>query len=514
MLEVMPQVCVTLAGYARRKGRETLVAAGLFTRGQIWTHDNSVGNVVQAVYERVLGCVRAGVWEPTLQPKDSAFQAPSLKRFARMVARYMPDGSLPVSGETFVSHYRGQKFLRYFAALASLRSKPIRKQDSFPSVFLKAEKWVAEKAGRLISARHPRYNLEVGRYLQPIERMVYRAIDAVFGGPTIMKGLTPQQRAEVIRQHWACFKDPVAVGQDFSKFDQHISRQALQYEHGFYMRVYPGDSHLAMLLGWQLGTTCYANLRDGRVKYTVEGGRMSGDMNTAMGNCIISAALLWAYCQERGIRVKAIVDGDDSVTFLERRDVRAYLDGIEGWMAEKGFRLVTEEPVDRISRVEFCQSRYLDIPACTMVRDPVKAITQDHAWVVDTTISYEEVMAATGLGGLSLYGNIPVLGAYYQMLARSTELSTKTLQRLSFQDSWLRDAAIGTGGYVEPSEAARYAFWLSWDITPGEQRALEREFQRRDIPGVGCEDAKNKLTFRNSNYHIVREAYTPCTNEC
>lgn len=511
MLAVMPQVSVTLAGYMMRAGRQTLVATGMLTRGQIWTHDNTVGNVVQAVYERVLGRVSADGWEPTLQPLLGAFNAPSLQRFARLVARNMPKGSLPVSGETFVSHYRGQKFLRYATALASLISKPIRKVDSFPSVFLKAEKWVAEKAGRLISARHPRYNLEVGRYLQPIERMMYRAIDAVFGGPTIMKGLTPQQRAEVIKEHWACFRNPVAIGQDFSKFDQHISRAALQYEHGFYMRVYPGDDHLARLLGWQLGTTCYANLRDGRVKYKVEGGRMSGDMNTAMGNCIISASLLWAYCQEKGIRIKAIVDGDDSVTFLERRDVRAYLDGIEGWMAEKGFRLVTEKPVHHLHKVEFCQARFLDISACTMVRDPVKAITQDHAWVVDRSISYTEVMAATGLGGLSLYGNVPVLGAYYQMLARSTELSAKTLRRLSFQDSWLRDAAIGTGGFVEPTEEARYAFWLSWDITPGEQRALEFEYQRAEIPGVGCEDAKNKLTFINSKYDVVRELYAPCT---
>lgn len=425
----------------------------------------------------------------------------------------MPRGSLPVSADVFVSHYRGQKARRYAAAQASLCSKPVRKQDSFPSVFLKAEKWVAEKAGRLISARHPRYNLEVGRYLQPIEGLVYRAIDAVFGGPTIMKGLSPQQRAAVVRQHWAAFSDPVAIGQDFSKFDQHISRQALQYEHGFYLRTYPGDAKLARLLGWQLGTTCYANARDGRVKYTVEGGRMSGDMNTAMGNCIISASLLWAYCQEKGIRIKAIVDGDDSVTFLERCDVRAYLDGIEGWMEEKGFRLVTEEPVDEISRVEFCQSRFLNINPCTMVRDPSKAITQDHAWVVDNSITYSEVLAATGLGGLSLYGNVPVLGAYYQMLARSTELSNKTLRRLSFQDSWLRDAAIGSGGFVEPSEEARYAFWLSWGITPGEQRALEDEFHQRVLPGVDCEDSKKIKTIINSEYHTIREFYTPITNE-
>jgi len=237
---------------------------------------------------------------------------------------------------------------------------------------------------------------------------------------------------------------------------------------------------------------------------------MSGDMNTALGNCIISASLLWAYCQEKGISIKAIVDGDDSVTFLERRDLRAYLDGIEGWMADKGFRLVTEAAVDDISKVEFCQARFLDIAECTMVRNPLKAVSQDHAWVVDRSIPYEEVVAATGLGGLSLYGNVPVLGAYYQKLASATVPSKKTLQRLSFQDSWLRDAAIGTGGYVEPSEEARYAFWRSWGITPGTQRAMEDGIHGTSIPGVGREDAKNKeFVTINTHYETVRTFYTP-----
>jgi hypothetical protein len=42
-----------------------------------------------------------------------------------------------------------------------------------------------------------------------------------------MKGYTPDRRATVLKGHWSAFQDPVAVGQDFSKFDQHISVPAL-----------------------------------------------------------------------------------------------------------------------------------------------------------------------------------------------------------------------------------------------------------------------------------------------
>jgi hypothetical protein len=377
-------------------------------------------------------------------------------------------------------------------------------------VFLKAEKWKEVKAGRVISARSPRYNVELGRYLLPLERRVYQAIGEVFGAPTIMKGLTPEARASVLAEHWAEFDRPVAVGQDFSKFDQHISTQALNYEHGVYLGAYENDRWLQMLLGWQLQNRCYADVSDGKVKYRTEGGRMSGDMNTAMGNCIISAALLWAYCHEKGIRVRAIVDGDDSVTIMEAGDLATYLDGIEGWMAEKGFRLVTEAPVYELHDVEFCQCRYVASVPPTMVRNPVKAITQDHAWVVDRSITHEEVLAATGLGGLSLYGNMPVLGSYYAMLARTTKVSEKTLSRLSFQSSWLRDAALKGGTHVVPSEATRLAFYQSWGITPGEQRQLEAHFDGMRLAASFAADS-NKIY--NENYQEYRNYYTICTTD-
>lgn len=507
MLADMPQVSVTHAGYKAKLPREVITIDGLPTRGPVWTHDNDVGNVVQAVHERVLGSIVGGIWTPTMQPEAGAFSGAMLN-FRRRLGMHMPSTSLPVSPDEFCANYRGHKRRRYEAAKTSLEAKPVVRADSYPAVFLKAEKWVeVGKAGRLISARHPRYNLALGCYIHHLEPSVYKAIDSVYGSPTIMKGYTPERRAAVVEGHWGSFEDPVAVGQDFSKFDQHISRDALQYEHGVYLAAHAGDAELQRLLSWQLETTCYANVRDGRVKYKVSGGRMSGDMNTAMGNCILSAALLWAYAFEHGIRIRAIVDGDDSVAFMERRDLARYLSGIKEWMAKRGFRLVTEDPVFCINQVEFCQCRYVGTVPSTMVRNPVKAITQDHAWIVDRSLTHREVLAATGLGGLSLYGNIPVLGAYYHMLASSTTLSRRTLRKLSFADSWLRDATIGKGTYAEPSEEARYQFYLAWGISPGEQRALEHDFLAFPMHLLDRFDL-----VQNHALNIYKSYNTICTN--
>lgn len=508
MLQHMPEVSVQHAGYTTKLPRRLFDIRGLPSAGALYTHANSVVNVVQCIHERVLGRTVDGVWERTLLPEEGAFKTEGLVLFRRMLTRQLGSHTLPVSETEFLAHYRGLKRRRYESAVVSLRSKPVRRQDSYPSVFLKAEKWleakIATAAGRAISARSPRYNVEVGRRLLPLEPRVYKAIDSVWGAPTIMKGYTPERRAAVVLGHWSHFRDPVAVGLDFSKFDQHISRAALQYEHGVYLHAYGGERFLQMLLSWQLETTCYANVEDGRVKYSVRGGRMSGDMNTAMGNCILSAALLWAYCHEGGFDVRAVVDGDDSVAFMERSTLDGFLSGITHWMARRGFRLVMEDPVYCINHVEFCQSRFVGVQPPTMVRNPLKAICQDHAWIEDRSISHAEVLAATGLGGLSLYGNIPVLGAYYDMLARTTVPSKRTLGRLDFRSSWLRDATFG-GVYAEPSEHARYQFWLTFGISPGEQRAHEANFRNTDLSGLVAIDT-NTITnisatpFGNSYY--------------
>lgn len=452
------------------------------SRGVPYTHLNSVGNVVFSVRERVLGRTEDGQWMPTLKPERDAFKHPGLLAFRRRVLDHLRRHSLPQTAEEFCDDFRGQKRKRYQSALASLRVKPIRRADSFPSVFIKPEKWFEWKAGRVISARNPRYNVCVGRFLKPVEHDVYRAIDQVFESATIMKGYTPERRAAVIRGHWAAFNDPVAVGQDFSKFDQHISGAALQYEHGFYKPVY-SDPELDRLLSWQLATTCYANCPDGRVKYEVEGGRMSGDMNTALGNCILSASLLWAYTREKGIKIRAIVDGDDSVTFMERADLNRYLKDIVPWMRVRGFILKCEEPADEIFRVEFCQCRYVALEPPTMVRNPLKAITQDHVWIDRADMQHADVLAATGLGGLSLYGNCPVLGSYYRMLSTASSNGLKTLRRMERESSWLREAGF-RGTYTPATEEARYALWQSWDIAPEEQRQMEALFDNLPIRAI------------------------------
>lgn len=350
---------------------------------------------------------------------------------------------------------------------------------------MKAEKWVEEKAPRVISPRSPEYLLCTGAYIAPLEKRLYRAVAGVVGHESIMKGFSLGDRGSVLNSHWQSFKKPYAVGLDASKFDQHVSVPALQFEHGFYLGCYGGCAELKSLLDKQLVNRIECRCEDGVVRWVTKGSRMSGDTNTASGNCLISAAMLYSWAKHAGVEIRAVVDGDDCVAIMEEEDVPRFLNGLQLWYRHRGFRMRVENQTGYFEKLVFCQSQ----PVWTgerwvMVRNPVKAITQDHAWIARGGITHLEILQATGEGGVALYGNIPVLGAYYRMLRGRGKLSKRAKREMHNEACWLRHFK---GDYVKDhvvSTEARVSFCLAFGILPSEQKRYEEYFSTFDLAGA------------------------------
>jgi hypothetical protein len=221
---------------------------------------------------------------------------------------------------------------------------------------------------------------------------------------------------------------------------------------------------------------------------------MSGDVNTALGNCVLSAGMLYGYARERGITIRAMVDGDDCVVFMESSDERDFMEGLPGWYEGRGFRMKVEGPYRKLEEIEFCQSKLLLLDVPLFVRNPFKAVNQDHTWIQVGGISHEEVLTATGLGGLSIYGHVPILGSYYSMLAKDRTLSAKVLKRLDLRSTWLRWTSVEAGGrYAEPTEQARVAFFDTFGIHPSDQRQVEEIYLSSTVPTTRSVDP-NQIT--------------------
>lgn len=475
-------------GPFRNTGRRAWVVGGI-GQSLMQVPNSSLVNVKRAVAERVLYIRQAdGSYADTPKPVEGLFQE-RLKVFRRNLLKTSVFIS-PIAVEDFASLYRGRKRTSYEAAVASLRTRAVERRDAFLKSFLKFENTNTtakpDPCWRLIQPRGARYNVSVGVYLRAIEPLIYRLIKSVFKGTTVAKGLNSQQTGDLLYRKWRSFVDPVAVGLDASRFDQHVSLLALMWEHGIYNAICKSPV-LAELLSWQLQNSGAAYAVDGKVKYRVNGCRMSGDMNTSLGNCLLMCAMIYSYMSEKGMKPCAVNNGDDVVCFMERKDLPKFMDGIGQWFTEMGFTMKVEEPVYELERVEFCQAKPLWTPeGYIMCRNIVTAPAKDATSTkpLDSAPAFLRYLAAIGQCGGALSGGVPIFQEFYEMLTRNGKGATKVQEALEhgLVAGGLAIQSRGmnrTYGSIHPR--SRYSFWLAFGVTPSQQLVAEEYYRNLSL---------------------------------
>lgn len=335
---------------------------------------------------------------------------------------------------------------------------------------------------RLIQPRSPEYNVLVGRYIKAAEKPIFHALQVLSGddGPVVGKGMDVVQLASVIRSKWTRYIDPVAIGFDQSRFDQHISTDALEFEHSFYHRVFH-SSELHKLLAYQLKSHGVVGCRDGHVKYDVEGCRGSGDMNTGLGNSILQFSMMHSYAVSQGVadKVSYLVNGDDSLIITERATAKAF-DGFSAYCAGLGFVLKVEPIVDVFEKVSFCQMQPLYAAGrWVMVRAFPTAVNKDVVTTYALTKrNFLDYFAAVGECGLALSSGVPVYQSYYTYL-RSLGSPLDLSGELGGMFFWK--------GNLDPLQAvvtdeARFSFYRAFGVLPEHQIAIELSYRSLPVP--------------------------------
>jgi len=313
----------------------------------------------------------------------------------------------------------------------------------------------------------------------------------MFGHTTVMKGMDTNTVAAVMREKWEMFNNPVAIGLDASRFDQHVSKEALELEHEVYVRCFPMEHHkrkLRNILRHQLINKCFGDVPDGSLHYQIEGTRMSGDMNTSLGNCVLMCLMIHRYAAVRGVRCQLANNGDDCVVFMERNDLERFSQGLDDWFLDMGFNMVVEAPSFTFEHIEFCQTRpVFDGVSWTMCRNPFVAIAKDSVCLKgqDFARCLPLWLNAVGTGGIALAGGLPIFQSYYSMCQRSGSHSHRnsrgklvTLENVTELLPWyMREHAIRGGRKKEDVTAVcRASFYSAWGITPDEQVCLEQYY--------------------------------------
>jgi hypothetical protein len=427
-----------------------------------------------------------GFVEPP-KPLSKVFFNESLSVFFNSIQKLAKPVS-PLTKEQFLGAYDGRRRKRYEKAFKSLESRPLNVKDSRLNFFCKTEKVNTtvkrDPTPRGISPRPDRYHVSLGPYIKRIEHMLYDIINTIFGAVTVFKGLNASKRGECLLAHWKSFDDPVATGLDASRFDQHVSVDALQWEHQVYL-LFINTPDFVRLLRWQWKNVGYGNSFDGWLKFIIKGMRCSGDMNTSSGNVLLMCAMVYCFMLYAGIsKYRLANDGDDCQLITERRDVYKILTKLPDWFKDMGFTMKVEKPVDIFERMEFCQSQPIIVPdGCIMVRKYPDCIAKDCLSVkpLNSEKLFNRWIAAVGEGGLALAGGIPIMQEFFQCLVRNSK-GAKALVGDPTQETGVKRWSAGMKReYSEVHPMTRVSFWRAFGVDPATQIAKEQVYRSKQL---------------------------------
>lgn len=483
------------------KLRRGIRVSGLSPPVTLLGFQNNINTLERAVKERVFFVKKDGVFVSPPRPKSGHFKSVMSDTF-NTLKQFLPLSS-PLTHRQFVDTVRGVKRKVYERAFDSLLRSNLSSKDAQLKVFVKYEKTnftdKSDPVPRVVSPRDPRFNVCLGSYLKPIEERIFKSLGKLFGDKTVMKGMNAQDSAQLMHQKWLSFTEPIAVGLDASRFDQHVSLDALDWEHSIYMQCFMPNQlgGLRQLLNMQRNNQCSGFCADGKLKYQLKGGRMSGDMNTSLGNCVLMCSLIHAYSRHCGVHVKLANNGDDCVVFMEKRDLTRFVCGLDSWFLAMGFTMAIESPCHIFEQIEFCQTHPVWVGPgehFIMTRHPRTALAKDTVALhnYNTPKMFAGWLDSVGRGGISMTGGLPVWQAFYSTYIKYGKPWTK----VGNVQSWGVRSLIGNlSRNVVPIESrTRASFYWAFGITPCEQMVMERYYASAQIEPL----FETQLTYQSS----------------
>lgn len=454
----------------------------------VWfMHRPCICNTLNALSGRVGKCV-----PPPSETSINQILCPIVDVMAAVVGRHAQ-----VPYETVYRGMSAKKRARYARAHKNLTELGgfCSKRHARISMFVKLEgiKYSQQKVNpdcRAIQFRSPEYTLQLASSIKVAEHLLYDLSDLPGFGPgrLFAKNLNPRQKATQLRLKYESVPGCRILCLDASRFDAHVSALMLKsVEHRFWRKTCMAPQ-LKELLMWQLRNVGMWRGRTQSVRYTVNGGRMSGDANTAAGNCIIMAVMLKAFGDWSGRKFTFLCDGDDSVFFHSGAEISD--ESIESFFEQFGFVMQVEDRPTTLEETTFCQARPCRLAGGeVMIRDPTKILSK-------TTVSHKlreeairgKFIKTVALGELSISRGCPVIQPYLVSLIRNCEKFISSAQRKkgSVYD-WAMDDLYRlkshlpsdwkSGRVVEITTEARVSFAQAWGISVERQWAIERALE-------------------------------------
>jgi hypothetical protein len=443
-------------------------------------HHNCVGNQVVAVVNRVIGMI----------PSPDPIFIRNMRATADLVAARMPK-VLPQELGHFALDYTGAKRRRYLQAVDDVNYYGLRKQDYNITMFIKPDRIDPTSKRnpdpRPIQFRKATYCVVLAKYIKAIEPHLYCLkfqSESTSNIRMVAKGLNQYQRARILQRKWNLFSSPEAATIDGERFDKHMNAELLKVEHHFYTRIL-NHPEFKRLLKVQLQNTGYTAEQ---IKYLTSGRRMSGEMNTALGNCVIMILMALTVLLPTRLRFELFDDGDDCLVIYNSHDAPRIHAALRS-MSSFGLNVKVENIANTFEHITFCQSRPIyTAKGYKFCRNPVKVLST--ALVGQKWSHLNAKGRATYLNGLAececiLNKGVPMLHEFAMALRRNAH-SNKTAFNYSSGEylRYVRElkAYKNVNEHVPITHEARLSFASAFDITIAEQLFYEQSFRDWRFP--------------------------------
>lgn len=454
-------------------------------------HDNCFCNMELAIRNRVIAAC----------PIPSPDAIARLKTLARQLASLLPP-VFPQEMDKFYQEYPKAKRDRYARGYQDLVDRGDQPFKAGITAFIKPDKINPEEKvkpdPRPIQFRDAPFAVEIAQYLKPIEphlyQLSYNSPLCVSGTRIVAKGMDQTQRAQALIDKMLVFDDPVVVSLDMSRFDMHVNKSLLKVEHAFYDACF-NCPRLRALLKFQLvnNGTARMNYSPGvKLTYKAIGRRMSGDMNTALGNCILMILMVIQFCNDLQVQFELLDDGDDLLLIISAKNVALVEKAALDYFLSFGMEVKVESIARTLEEVQFCQCSPIHTKTgWRFIRNPFKIMSTSLSgsrWAISgqgRVRNLKRMVLGQGICEGVLNCGVPVLAAYCRALIRNAgphksnplfDERTGTFmqyRRITRDDMLAHKYDLD----MEITDAARQSFHLAFGPTPDEQEAMERSLE-------------------------------------
>jgi hypothetical protein len=338
--------------------------------------------------------------------------------------------------------------------------------------FVKDEPYPEYKYPRLINARVDEAKVLLGPFFKCVENVVFKY-------PDFIKKIPVDQRAKYILDH-VSQSDCFYFETDYSQFEAHFKKETMKavefvlYDH-MLQRHPDHDQIMTLLERMLLGKN---HIKGKRFTAEVEATRMSGEMNTSLGNGFFNMMLM-KYFESIGLlkNLKGVYEGDDGLSSSTIEPPKPEYFKTLGLSV----KLIRHES---ISTAKFCGLTF-DETTLTNITDPISVFLK-FGWTKDrynycshkTRIS---LMRSKAMSLRAEFNSCPIISSFAHNVYRLTKGSRYTTKHMNvYEREKFKNSTSKFDFNTLPnvSHSTRLLFERLYGFSVAEQIRIEKRFDK------------------------------------